>query len=85
MKVKLTNSLVIHRHFDQVRKRTVNDPPAESSPESDPEAYTYISVNSDELVVSESTSSSNAPVIEQLPHNRRYPLRIRKAPDHLNL
>ena len=85
VKVKLTNGLVIHRHFDQVRKRTINDLPAESAPESDPEAYTYISVNSDEPVVSESMSSSEAPVVEQLPHNRRYPLRIRKAPDRLNL
>ena len=85
VKVKLTNGLVIHRHFDQVHKRTINDPPAESAPESDPEAYTYISVNSDEPVVSESMSSSEAPVVEQLPHNQRYPLRIRKAPDRLNL
>ena len=47
MKVKLTSGLVIHRHFDQIRKITVDKPPVESVPETDPEAYTYISVNSD--------------------------------------
>ena len=51
VKVKLINGLVIHRHFDQISKRTVDDPPVESASESDPEAYTYISVNSDEPVV----------------------------------
>ena len=86
VKVKLTSSLVIHHHFDQIRKRTVDEPPVESVSESDPEAYTYIqvSVNSDEPV-SETVSSPEAPAVEQIPHYRRYPLRIRKASDHLNL
>ena len=82
VKVKLTSGLVIYRHFDQIRKRTVDEPPIES--ESDPEAYTYISVNSDKPV-SETVSSPEAPAVEQIPHDRRYPLRIRKAPDRLNL
>ena len=85
VKVKLISGLVIHRHFDQVRKRTVDEPPVELASESDPEAYTYISVNSDEPVVSETTSSPDAPAVTQLPHNRRYPLRIRRPPDRLNL
>ena len=82
VKVKLTSGLVIHRHFDQVRKRTVDEPPVKSTSESDPEAYTYISVNSDEPVVSETT---DAPAVTPLPHNCRYPLGIRRPPDHLNL
>lgn len=39
------SGLVIHRHFDQIRKRTVDEPPVEPTSECDSEAYTYISVN----------------------------------------
>ena len=63
VKVKLTSGLVIHRHFDQIRERTVDEPPVESVSESDPEAYTYISVNSDKPV-SETVLSPEAPAIE---------------------
>ena len=85
VKVKLISDLVIHRHFDQIRKRTVEEPTVEPASECDSEAYTYISVNSDESVVSETVASPAAPAAEQTPLTRRYPLRIRKAPDRLNL
>ena len=84
VKVKLTSGLVVHCHFDQIRKRIADEPPVESVSESHPKAYTYISVNSDKPV-SETVSSPEAPAVEQIPHYRRYPLRIRKAPDRLNL
>ena len=76
---------MIHRHFDQIRKRTVEEPTVEPASECDSEAYTYISVNSDKSVVSETVASPVAPAAEQTPLTRRYPLRIRKAPDRLNL
>ena len=85
VKVKLTSGLVIHHHFDQIRKRTVEEPTVEPASECDSEAYTYVSVNSDESVVSETVASPAAPAAEQTPLIRRYPLRIRKAPDRLNL
>ena len=85
VKVKLTSGLVIHRHFDQIRKRTVDEPTVEPASECDSKAYTYISVNSDESVVSETVTSPEASAAEPTPHTRRYPLRIRKAPDRLNL
>ena len=81
VKVKLASGLVIHCHFNQACKRTVDKPPVESVSESDLEAYIYISVNSDEPVVSKTTSSPDAPAVTQLPHNCRYPFRIRRPPD----
>ena len=85
VKVKLTSGLVIHRHFDQIRKKTVKEPTVEPASECDSEAYTYISVNSDESVASETVASPAAPAAEQTSLTRRYPLRIRKVPDRLNL
>ena len=85
VKVKLTSGLVIHRDFDQIRKRTVDEPTVDPASECDSKAYTYISVNSDESVVSETVTSPESSAAEPTPHTRRYPLRIRKAPDRLNL
>ena len=83
VKVKLTSGLVIHRHLDQIRKRTVEESPV---PDTDPDAYAYFPMNNDESNVSDNNSASpGLPAIEQLPQNRRYPLRTRKAPDRLNL
>ena len=79
VKVKLTSGLVIHHHFDQISKELLTNPQLSQC-----QSYTYIPVNSDEPV-SETVSSPEAPTIEQIPHYRRYPLRIRKAPDRLNL
>lgn len=64
VKVKLTSGLIIHRHFDQIHKRTVDEPPVVPTSECDPEAYIYISVDSNEPVVSETVSSSEAPAAE---------------------
>jgi len=72
IKVKLTSGLVIHRHFDQIR-RTVDEPTVEPASECDSEAYTYISVNSEESVASETVASPEAPAAKQTPHTRRIP------------
>ena len=65
VKVKLTSGLVIHRHFDQIRKRTVKEPTVEPASECDSEAYTYISVNSNKSVAFETLASPAAPAAEQ--------------------
>ena len=86
VKVKLASGLVICHHFDQIHKRTFDKTPVDKVPESDSDAYTYFPMDSDKSNVSESaTLQAGSPVVEQLSPNRRYPLRIRKAPDHLNL
>ena len=78
---------MIHCHFDQICKRNVEET---TVPESNPDAYTYIPVNRDKLVVPETVSSSvdpqpEVPAVTQLPPNCIYPQRVRKAPDHFNL
>ena len=77
----------MHRHFDQIRKRTVDEQPMQ---ETDPNVYVDFPSNIDESDVSvpvlESVAGSpNSSETEQLPQSRRYPLRTRKAPDRLNL
>jgi len=74
-KVKLSSGLVIHRHFDQICKRTVDNPVLAT----DPDIYADFMVNISDNELSQTSS------MEQAPQNRRYPLRTRKAPDHLNL
>ena len=53
----------------------------------DPDAYTYLPLNNDEPETRSSQARSpEVSAIEQLPQNRRHPLRTRKAPDYcLNL
>ena len=84
VKVKLFNGLVIHRHLDQIRKRSVEET---TVPESNPDAYTYIPVNRDrpETVSSSVDPHPEVPAVTQLPQNRRYPQRVRRPPDRLNL
>ena len=77
---------MIHCHFDQIRKRSVDEIPEDKELATDSDAYTYFPVNNDESeIVSLQSGSPDAPATEQLPQNRRYPLRTRKAPDCLNL
>ena len=86
LKVKLTSGLVIHRHFDQIRKRSVDVKPGDTELVADSDAYTYLPVNNDDPETTSSQAGSpEVLATEQLPQNQRYPLRIRKAPDRLNL
>ena len=55
----------------------------------DPDAYTYLPLNNDEPETMHRSLQARRPEVsatEQLPQNRRHPLRTRKAPDYcLNL
>ena len=86
LKVKLTSGLVIHRHFDQIRKGSVDVTPGDTELIADSDAYTYLPINNDnpETTLSQA-GSPEVLATEQLPQNQRYPLRTRKAPDRLNL
>jgi len=68
--IKLSNGLVIHRHFNQICKRTVDE-----CPEKDPDVFADFLSNTDTTDVSGSATSSDSPVSEQLPSNCRYPLK----------
>ena len=82
----LTSGLVIHHHFDQIRKRSVEEIPKDTELVTDSDAYTYLPVSNDEPETSSSQlGSPDVPATGQLPQNRRYPLRTRKAPDRRNL
>ena len=83
---KLTSGLVIHRHFDQICKRSTEEIPKDTELVTDFDAYTYLPVNSDKPETSSSQlESPDVPETKQLPQNHRYPLRTRKAPDRLKL
>ena len=67
LKVKLISGLVIHRHFDQIHKRTVDKIPEDRELVTDSDAYTYFSVNNDESeTISSQPGSPDAPTTEQL-------------------
>ena len=86
LKVKVTSGLVINRHFDQICKRSVEKFLNGTMLVTDSDAYTNLPVNNDEPETSSSQlGSPDVAATEQLPKNRRYPLRTRKAPDCLNL
>ena len=86
LKVKLTSDFVIHHHFDQIRKRSIEEIPQNTELVTDSDVYAYFPVNNDKPETSSSQSGSlDIPPTEQLPQNCRYPLRTRKAPDRLNL
>ena len=77
---------MIHRHFDQIRKRSTEEIPKDTGLVTDFDAYTYLPVNNDETETNSSQlESPDVPETKQLPQNRRYPLRTRKAPDRLKL
>jgi len=75
VEVKLSSGLVIHRYFDQICKRAVDNPVSAT----DPDIYADFPANISDNELSQASS------MEQAPQNRRYPLKIRKAPDRLNL
>ena len=86
LKVKLTSGLVMNRRFDQICKRSVEKFVKDTVLVIDSDAYTYLPVNNDEPETGSSQlGSPDVSATEQLPKNRRYPLRTRKAPDCLNL
>ena len=86
LKVKLTSSLVIHRHFDQICKGSADVTPGDTELIADCDAYTYLPVNNDDPETTLLLAGSpEVLATEQLPQNRRYPLRTCKAPDCLNL
>ena len=88
IKIKLTSGLVIHCHFDQIRKRSIEEIPKDTELVTDSDAYAYLPVNNDEPETSSSQlGSPGVPATEQLPQNyyQGLSLRTRKAPDCLNL
>ena len=86
LKVRLTSGLVIHHHFDQIRKRSLDEIPEDKELVTDSDAYTYFPVSNDKSeTISSQSGSPDPPATEQLPQNRRCPLRTRKAPDCLHL
>ena len=71
VKVKLTSGLVIPRHFDQSRKRLVEEILKGTELVTDSDDYTYLPVNNDEPETSSSQlKSPDVPATEQLPQNR---------------
>ena len=71
LKVKLTSGLVMHHHFDQIRKRSVEEIPKDKELVPDSDAYTYLPVNNDKPETNSSQlGSPDVPATEQLHYHR---------------
>ena len=69
LKVKLTSGLVMHHHFDQIRKRSVEEIPKGKELVPDSDANTYLPVNNDKPETNCNSSqlgSPDVPATEQL-------------------